>query len=178
MKQTRIKNYDKLWYNDTPVKYSDYVSNKYNDIHKQLYNDAVNKLLNDIYIDYGCENLDAFLGKIKIIEIKNNEYWKPSSIIIKFTSNHENGDKKIIKGSILKYDLTKYWNTYQNKNYDRHIGECNIISDNIPDPEILNINYVKGEVTVESRMNDLVYKTNTDYMQTGDKYSEEFLKNH
>ena len=87
MKQTRIKNYDKLWYNDTPVKYSDYVSNKYNDIHKQLYNDAVNKLLNDIYIDYGCENLDAFLGKIKIIEIKNNEYWKPSSVIIKFTSN-------------------------------------------------------------------------------------------
>ena len=48
MKQTRIKNYDKLWYNNTPVKYSDYVSNKYNDIHKQLYNDAVNKLLNDI----------------------------------------------------------------------------------------------------------------------------------
>lgn len=178
MKQTRIKNYDKLWYNDTPVKYDDYVSNKFNDIHKQLYNDALNKLLDDIYKEYGCQSIKDFLGKIKIIEIKNSEYWKPSSIIIKFTSKatHVVGDdiKTIIKGSIIKYDLSKYWNTYQNKNYDRHIGDCNIVSENIADPEILNINYVKGEVTVESRMNDLIYKTNSDYIQTGDRYSEEF----
>lgn len=174
MKQTRIKTYDELWYNNTPVKYTDYVSNKFNDIHKQLYNDALNKLLNDIKDTYGFENINDFLGKIKIIEIKNNEYWKPSSVIIKFTTSIYVNDKKIIKGSIVKYDLSKYWNTYQNKTYERHIGECAELNQVIPDPEILYINYVKGETVIESRLNDLKYTTNSDYIQSGDKYSEDF----
>jgi hypothetical protein len=178
MDVTRIKKYDSLWENQRPVKYFDYISEKYNDIHKQLYNDALSKLINDIYQNYGFDNIEDFLKSVKIIEIKNEEYWEPSSVIVKYIKKDKDvNNNKIVKGLFYTYDLTPYWNTFQYKNFDKHIGECTDIKDEICDPEILYIDYIKGKAKIESRLNDIVYNKDISVIQKGDIYSEELYIN-
>lgn len=173
MKQSKINNYDKLWYNGTPVKYKDYITNKFNDIHKQLYNSALKS-----FIDYAinneeqfyCFNNDKELFKkyTKIIENKNIEYWMPSSIIVRVLYKDNR--------SVKEYDLTPFWNNFQNKNNEPNIDDLTIIGEKILDPEILSINYVSGKAKIESRMNDIEFDIDLNMVNSSSKYSNKFFK--
>ena len=110
----KIKNYNDLIYDTRPVQVSEYLSDKYNIVHKQLFNNAVETYLKTNNIDNG-----VFYQNNKVIELKNDEYWKPSKLII-LSREYENGFTKTV------VDLTLYWNTelsFQNKRLDEICAE-------------------------------------------------------
>ena len=101
----------------------------------------------------------------KIIELKNEEYWQPSSIII--ISNNMPYTKETI-------DLTKYWNNSQsNNNYD--ISNIKITNENMNDIEICNINYVNGTADIISRSNDITYNVPFEYINENIKVSDDMV---
>lgn len=158
-----IKNYNDLMYDSSPVKFNDYVTNKYNIIHKELYEEALKKLF--IYLNIDINNVN---NNYKIIEIKNTEFFLPSSVILiskTFPFNKET------------YDLTNYWPEYIFNKYN--INDINYNIEKYNDLEIIYIDYIKGIVVMESRYNnvklnvsfDLIDKDN---IKIGESYS---LKN-
>lgn len=158
-----IKNYNDLMYDSSPVKFNDYINNKYNIIHKELYECALKKLFNNLNINENIIN-----DKYKIIEIKNKEFFMPSSIIL---IDREFPFKKEI------YDLTQYWPEYIfNKN---NYNDINYNIEKYNDLEIVYIDYVKGIVIMESRYNNIKINVSFDLIdynniKIGESYS---LKN-
>lgn len=169
MNNNRIRQYNDMIYETRPVKYSEYVSNKYNDIHAQLYNDALNKFLKEL------KNKEEFLGwtddqienDIKIIEIKNTEYWKPSSVIIM---------KKVYPFSKHKYSLSDYWNNYQQKEY-KNIDDLKILNEKLLAPEILSLDYIRGKAKIECRQQGVEFEVDFDYINDNTLVSEEYSLN-
>lgn len=158
----KIKNYNDMIYDTRPVQVSEYVSDKYNIVHKQLFNDAVQKYLTASSIDS-----ISFYQNNKVFELKNDEYWKPSKLVI-LSREYENGFKKTI------VDLTEYWNTelsFQNKTYKT----IKFDNENINDFEITYIDYVKGKVTIKSKTTDKEYKIDFDDIDSNMGISDELV---
>ena len=101
----------------------------------------------------------------KIIELKNEEYWEPSSIII--ISNKYPYVKQTI-------DLTKYWNYIQSKN-NKSIYDIMITKENINDIEICDLNYVNGNAKLISRSNNLEYEVPFEYLNKDIKINEDMI---
>lgn len=160
----KIKNYNDLIYDTRPVQVSEYLSDKYNIVHKQLFNNAVETYLKTNNIDNG-----VFYQNNKVIELKNDEYWKPSKLII-LSREYENGFTKTV------VDLTLYWNTelsFQNKTYKN----IKFDNENINDFEITYIDYVKGKATIKSKTTDKEYKIDFDDIDSNMGISDELVMN-
>ena len=158
----KIKNYNDLIYDTRPVQVSEYLSDKYNIVHKQLFNNAVETYLKTNNIDNG-----VFYQNNKVIELKNDEYWKPSKLII-LSREYENGFTKTV------VDLTLYWNTelsFQNKTYKN----IKFDNENINDFEITYIDYVKGKATIKSKTTDKEYKIDFDDIDSNMRISDELF---
>ncbi len=158
----KIKNYNDLIYDTRPVQVSEYLSDKYNIVHKQLFNNAVETYLKTNNIDNG-----VFYQNNKVIELKNDEYWKPSKLII-LSREYENGFTKTV------VDLTLYWNTelsFQNKTYKN----IKFDNENINDFEITYIDYVKGKATIKSKTTDKEYKIDFDDIDSNMRISDELV---
>lgn len=139
------KKYNEMLYDSRPVKVSELVSDKNNKVHKELYIDALTKFAKSRNF-----TLDELFDNYKVIEIKNNEYWEPSSIVIL--------SKKIdYKSGFFtkeKIDLAPYWNnilSFYNKTHTKiKISK----DDNINDYVLTDINYVNGNATLKSKISD------------------------
>ena len=116
---------------------------------------AMNKT-NDTLVYIVTSNMvDRFLQKHKIIENKNSEYWKPSSIII-YSTTYPYSKKSI--------DLTPWWNL--NQKYDNlNLTDIKIIDEQIKDSQIEDIDYVRGKVKIYSKLNDIHYSADFNYVK-------------
>ena len=116
---------------------------------------AMNKT-NDTLVYIVTSNMvDRFLEKHKIIENKNSEYWKPSSIII-YSTTYPYSKKSI--------DLTPWWNL--NQKYDNlNLTDIKIIDEQIKDNQIEDIDYVRGKVKIYSKLNDIHYSADFNYVK-------------
>lgn len=169
----KLHNYDNLIYSSRPVKFSEYINHKYDKIHNQLYLDALNKFLSDEsilkYKQFSTfKNLEDIKMNTKIVEIKNDEYWQPSHILVM---------SKKYPYYQHKYDLKKYWNTFQDKSFQK-IVDIKMLPDDIVDAEIIGLNYVTGKATLESRLNGITFEVDFDYINEDTLVSDEYsLKN-
>lgn len=125
----------------------------------EKYNRKIKTIITNIFIFY-------FKKSHKFIEIKNNEYWKPSSVYVigaKYPYN------KIV------VNLEKYWNMYQNKNiFD--INKLKIIKDeNILDSQIEELNYLTGKAKMYSKSADLTYEVDFDYINENTNVDNDIL---
>jgi len=137
----KITKYDSLFYNSSPVRYSDFIIDKYNDVHNQLYNHALNELLKSL-----CEKNNTTIKEFSkthvFVEIKQKEYWTPSKVVIK---------EIVYPYKIEKYDLAEYWNTYLISDEYRDINKVLFDEDTLKDCEIIYYDYVAGKAKFRSK---------------------------
>lgn len=127
----------------------------------------MNKTNDDLIQIATLNMIDRFLQKHKIIEKKNNEYWKPSSIVIYSTEYPYS--KAII-------DLSEWWNLNQKYN-DLIISDIKILEDNINDYQIEDIDYVRGKVKLYSKLNDIYHDVDFNYVKEDTEINDSFVKN-
>ena len=101
----------------------------------------------------------------KIIEIKNSEYWMPSSIKI---------INKIPPYTKINVDLTKYWNMIQSNDTSK-LSDLKITNENMLDSELIGLNYVNGKAKVQSRTNDTIYEVPFKYLDENVNVSDEMI---
>lgn len=90
----------------------------------------------------------------KIIELKNSEYWMPSSISV--ISCIRPYTKKIVS-------LEKYWNMSQSfKNLN--IYDIKVTNENILDAELCELNYITGMAKIRSRQSGIEYEVPFKYL--------------
>lgn len=168
------RKYDDMAYESRPVKYSEFISDKYNHVHRQMYEDALNTLIKHIIKVENIENkngepmsVNEYKRLHRCVEIKNDEYWKPSKVTI---------IEKSFPHSKHVYDLTGFWNYHQSKT-DKSVKELKM-NDDIHDWEIIKIDYIKGCVTLYSRVEDVETIVDFDYVDKNMVLSDELsLKN-
>jgi len=119
-------------------------------------------IFDGIYNDIICKLYKKYH---KIIEIKNSEYWMPSSIFIidKITPFN----KKVV-------DLSSYWNMIQS-NDNSELSDLKITDENIDDSEITEINYVSGKAKLYSRATDIEYEVPFKYLNENTNVSDEMI---
>lgn len=124
------------------------------------------------YIDECYKELVRFITELliriykdshRIIEIKNNEYWQPSSIIV--ISKNRPYKKDII-------DLTRYWNMSQAFS-DVSPTDVKMIDEDLNDSELIELNYIKGIAKMRSRMSNIEYDVPFRYLNDNVKVSKE-----
>ena len=111
--------------------------------------------------------VDRFLNKHKIIEKKNTEYWKPSSIVIYSTEYPYT--KTIV-------DLSEWWNMNQ-KYANLQIENIKILDEDINDAQIEDIDYVRGKVKVYSKMHDIHYTVDFNFIKEDTEVDDELIEN-
>jgi len=120
------------------------------------------KTLSSLYKNMIC---DLYKKYHKIIEIKNSEYWMPSSIRI---------INKIPPYTKINVDLTKYWNMIQSNNTSK-LSDLKITNENMLDSELIGLNYVNGKAKVQSRTNDTIYEVPFKYLDETVNVSDEMI---
>lgn len=90
----------------------------------------------------------------RIIEIKNDEYWQPSSIIV--VAKNRPYKKTII-------DLSKYWNMSQSYS-NVSPTDIKMSEDVLNDSELIELNYIRGKARMRSRMTDIEYEVPFNYL--------------
>lgn len=129
------------------------------------YIDYINKQLIENY--FKKLSLDNYKKTHRIIEIKNDEYWQPSTIIdIKTTYPY--------KKSIIS--LEKYWNMTQGFR-DIDIYDVKNTLENIKDAELINLDYIKGIAKIRSRTNDIEFNVPFKYLDENINVSDEMTLN-
>ena len=128
---------------------------------KQYMNYESNTLL-QLYKDMIC---NLYKKYHKIIEIKNSEYWMPSSIKI---------INKIPPYTKINVDLTKYWNMIQSNDISK-LSDLKITNENMLDSELIELNYVNGKAKVQSRTNDTIYEVPFKYLDENVNVSDEMI---
>lgn len=118
--------------------------------------------------EYMKRYVDSFKKTHKFIEIKNDEYFKPSSVLcIGVTFPYER----------KKYDLTKYWNTTTEKRNNKDISFLQLDEDTIKYAELIYIDYVQGKCKFKSKLNGEEFWTTFDYINDETKVSEMYSLN-
>ena len=144
-----------------------------NEIVKNNYSESLSELNNYLY-KYNKKLKTSILNIIiyyyrkshKFIEIKNDEYWKPSSVII-IGAIYPYNKKKI--------SLNKYWNNYQNKERFK-LDLLKITNEeNIKDSQIEEIDYINGKVKVYSKSTDITYDVDFDYIDEDTNINNDIL---
>ena len=102
----------------------------------------------------------------RTIEIKNNEYWKPSSIIV---------ISKISPYRKHLVNLKEWWN----KNYEQpntvSIDEIKVTNENILDSEVVEVNYISGKAKLYSKNADVTYEVPFEYLDKNTVLSDSML---
>jgi hypothetical protein len=109
------------------------------------------------------QSLINYKNTHKIIEIKNDEYWQPSSIIDISTI-------RPYKKTII--NLEKFWNMSQSYN-DIDVYTIMNTSEKLNDCELIGIDYIKGIAKIRSRINDLEYDVPFKYLNEDIDVSDE-----
>lgn len=99
----------------------------------------------------------------KIVEIKNSEYWMPSSIVI--ISNVSPYVKRTLS-------LEKYWNNLQSKD-EYNISDIKLTDYQVNDSELIELNYVKGIAKMRSKQNDMIFEVPFEYLNRNIDVSDE-----
>lgn len=145
--KTKLSNikYNKMLYDSKPVSFDEFVDNKYDKIHHQLYIDALSKFIKTLN-DNNCTTIKEFKNKYNIIELKNDEYWKPSSIIY-ITKTYPYKKTQV--------DLTNFWNTYQEHKNDEFTNiKFTDSKYNIAIFELIGIDYINGKCKIRNKENN------------------------
>lgn len=142
--ENKIITYNDMFYKSGPVRAFDYVSDKYNDIHRQIYNKALKQLINTELVGENklVETLEELNKNYTFIELKKDEYYLPSRVIVKKTTAPFNS--KI-------YDLTEYWDDYEFKEEFKDLSEYWIDEDSVRDAELIYIDYINGKGKFRSK---------------------------
>jgi hypothetical protein len=113
--------------------------------------------------------IESFKKTHKFIEIKNNEYFKPSSVLC---------ISSIFPFERKKFDLTKYWNQTTRKRNNKDISLLQLEEDTIKYAELIYIDYVQGKCKFKSKLNGEEFWVTFDYINDETKVSELYsLKN-
>jgi hypothetical protein len=128
------------------------------------YLDQSNKSILKLFREYV---LSLYKINHKVIEIKNDEYWMPSSIII--ISNVSPYTKKV-------ESLEKYWNNIQSKD-DLNVSDIKLTDYDINDAEIIDINYVSGKAQLRSKLNDMKFEVPFEYINKNLDVNEKMILN-
>ena len=108
--------------------------------------------------------INEFKNNHKFIEIKNKEYWQPSSVYV--ISKVKPFNKYLV-------DLKLYWNNYQSMS-NFNVSNIKINKEyNLNDAEIIGINYVSGIAKMYSKLMDETYEVPFEYLDDNTKVSEE-----
>ena len=158
-----IKNYTGIGVNLGPVHASDLISNKYAIVHEKLYRTALNSLISEIKSE--DETVDDFKKTHKCIEIKHDEYLKPSDVLI-VNTQYPFGRKK--------YDLTDYWNTVPEKRTSKDMSLLHVDEDTIKYAELVYIDYIQGKCKFRSKLNGEEFWTGFDYINEDTIISDDF----
>lgn len=166
--ENKILKYDDLLYKSGPIQVNDFLSDKCNDIHKQLYIRALDKFIEEYINLNNLEiSIEDFKKNYKFIEIKKDEYFKPSKVLIKDT----NPPFSILEGKAI--DLSKYWDKYEfNTNY-KDLSEILFDEDSIKDAELIYIDYVKGKGKFRSKFTDKRFWVDFKYINDNTKIDKD-----
>lgn len=130
--------------------------------HVENYINTKSKYIHNLYKE---SVINLYKKYHKFIEVKNKEYWMPSSVYI---------IDKIAPFTKQVINLSKYWNNIQD-NTNSEISDLKITNENIEDSELININYIKGIATLYSRSNDLTYEVPFKYLNENINVGDELL---
>lgn len=122
---------------------------------------TTNKTLTD-NIREVCKNY--FINSHKIIEIKNSEYWQPSTIVII-------GKRRPYRKTNI--DLTPWWNYYQSKQ-DKNIKDIKITKEVLQDSELVFLDYVKGIAYMRTKLDGIEYTVDFDFLDENINISDEY----
>lgn len=152
MMEAEIKKYNNL--ENKNIKFNDYIIDKFDIIHNQIYESALNKYLSEIC---GDTDLDEYKKQFTFIELKNNDYFLPSTVVIK---------KIIPPYSFKKVDLTPYWNFYEftenTKTFNEDFYEDDMAMNNIC---IISIDKVKGRIKLRNKYTGKEFWKDIKYLQ-------------
>lgn len=154
--------YNKLEYDSSKTKFSDFVSNKYDNIHKQLYIEALTE-----YLEKTNNANDEYINNHKFIEIKNKEYWMPSKVMIKNLN---------IPFETNTIDLSNYWDKYEYNQKNKEFNSFFLSEDNIKEGfEVIYIDYVNGKVKFRNKNTGLEIWKDLNYINNETKYNDDLL---
>ena len=164
--ENKILKYKDLIYKSGPVSAFDYISEKYTKIHAQIYDKALQKLIDDKLVGPGklCETLEELNTKYRFIELKKDEYWKPSKVILKQT---------VYPFESLSYDLDEYWDDYQYKEEFKDLKDYWIDEDSVRDAELVYIDYIKGKGKFKSRYTGKEFWVDFKFINSNTKLSKD-----
>lgn len=178
-----MKNYSNILFNSGPVQATDYINDRYDIVHEKLYKTALNKLIIDLgedaykneinfpqinppsHEEYIQKFVNDYKNTHKFLEIKNDEYFKPSSVLsisIIFPYVRE------------KYDLSKYWNIIPEEKNNKDISLLQLDEDTIKYAELIYIDYVKGKCKFKSKLSGEEFWTTFDYINDKTKVSDTY----
>ena len=130
--------------------------------HIEKYMKIKSKGICEIYKEAICKLYKKYH---KIVEIKQSEYWMPSSIFI---------INKISPYTKTVVDLSKYWNMIQ-RNEIANIDDIKISNENLKDFELVELNYVSGKAIIQSRIEDIVYEVPFKYLNENINISDDMI---
>ena len=157
-----INKYNKLEYNSSKTKFKDFVSNKYDNIHIELYAEALNEYLKSINADN-----DEYINTHEFIEIKDNEFWKSSKVMIR------NLEYPFETQTI---DLSSYWNNYEYLSKFKEFEDIYLDEDNVKDAfEVIYIDYVNGKVKFRNKNTGLEIWKDLNYINKDTKYNDDLM---
>lgn len=118
------------------------------------------------YIDVK-KYIDDYIYKYRkthrFLEIKQDEYFKPSSVISIGT---------VFPYERKKYDLTKYWNMTPRERNNKDISLLQLDEDTVKYAELIYIDYVQGKCKFKSKLTGEEFWTTFDYINDETKVSE------
>lgn len=130
--------------------------------HVEKYLEIKSKSIHDIYKEAICKLYKKYH---KIIEIKQSEYWMPSSVYI---------INKISPYTKTVVDLSKYWNMIQ-RNEIANIDDIKISNENLKDFELIELNYVSGKAKLQSRIEDIICEVPFKYLNENLNVSDDMI---
>lgn len=170
--------YTDTYYQSGPLSAVDVANNKAMCVHKLIYKNALEMLLNDLNAYPGYIDNNGVSRKLSkedihnIIELNENEFWKPSKVFIIYKINTEKGKRFIRK----KYDLTRYWFSFIQK-YNRKSNHIKITNENINDIEIIKYDYIKGVAILKSKSTDVEFEIDFNDLSGDDIVSDDLRLN-
>lgn len=156
----RIQSYNKLFYSSGPITVDEYLRDDLNIIHDKLYQNALSRFLHDADYPERLEYIDN--QNIRIIEIKNSEYWRPSEICIIDYSQYPR--------TIKKHSLEDYWE-------NEFVSRSNSRIDNIqagPYQEVDYLDYIHGKAVILDRLENERYRVDFKDLSPNLPLSEDF----
>lgn len=146
-------NYNSLIYLDKVDTVYDVAKGKGKDIHNQLLRLAIDNFTNQFCSKYDITK-EEFSSLFVIIETPNNQYDKPSSIVLRKVAVKDERLKDIPRNQVIS--LRPYWPEYV---YRSTYNDIIAYDENISytQDEIISIDYVKGTAIAYNRGLDIKY---------------------